>query len=105
MFCKADGEQLKAGGLRTAIQRYNLSRGIVKTSVHLYRHKSAVDYLYNGGDIFTLQELLTHSSLEMSKHYANTYCKDLSKNFQETNPLERFNQNQAVGNESIKMQR
>lgn len=104
MFCKANGEQLKADGLRTAIQRYNLSRGIIKTSVHLYRHKSAVDYLYNGGDIFTLQELLTHSTLEMSKHYANTYCKDLSKNFQTTNPLERFNQEHIYNDTNIKMQ-
>lgn len=105
MFCKANGEQLKADGLRSAIQRYNLSRGIVKTSVHLYRHKSAVDYLYNGGDIFTLQELLTHSTLEMSKRYADNYCKDLSKNFQITNPLERFSENQATDNATIKMNR
>ena len=92
MFCKSNGVQLKADGLRTAMQRYNLCRGVAKTSIHLYRHKSAVDYLYNGGDIFTLQELLTHSTLEMSKQYADNYCKDLSKNFQETNPLERFAQ-------------
>ena len=55
-----------------------------------------------GGDIFTLQELLTHSTLEMSKHYADNYCKDLSKNFQETNPLERFAQNQ-ISHARIKM--
>lgn len=56
------------------------------------------------GDIYKLQEILTHSSLEMSKEYAENYCKDLSKNFQQTNPLECFIKRNESGTR-IKMKR
>lgn len=90
MFCSATEKPLSKDGIKTAVIRYNLSKGVVKTSVHLYRHTFAVHFLYNGGTLARLQELLGHSTMEMSRKYAKNYCMDLEDKFQDTNPLERY---------------
>lgn len=77
LFCTWWGGQMLPTGLNQAIREYNLRRGVTKTSIHLYRHTFAKKWILNGGDIFTLQKLLGHSSLEMVKNYFNKRCKDI----------------------------
>ena len=48
-----------------------------KKSVHLFRHTFARDWILAGGDEFTLQNLLGHTTSNMTKHYVNIYGKDL----------------------------
>ena len=38
LFCDEYGEMLSANALRLAIERHNRSRGVEKTSIHLFRH-------------------------------------------------------------------
>lgn len=87
-FCSWCGEQLLTTGLNQAIRQYNRKRGVLKTSIHLYRHTFAKKWILNGGDIFTLQKLLGHSSLEMVRNYVNIYQSDMYHNFNQFNPLE-----------------
>jgi len=42
------------------------------------------------GDIFRLQKLLGHKSMEIVKEYVNMFNADLQKDFNEFNPLEKF---------------
>jgi len=46
-------------------------------TVHATRHTFAVNYLRRGGSEFRLQKVLGHSSLEMTRRYANLVTADL----------------------------
>ena len=74
LFCDEYGKMLTENALRLAITHYNHSRGVEKTSIHLFRHTFARKYLVDcGGNAFTLQKLLGHATLKMTKHYCNIY--------------------------------
>ncbi len=91
LFCTQYGEMLTESALRTAIIRYNRSRGVDKTSLHLFRHTFARKYLVDcGGDAFMLQRLLGHSTLNMTKHYCAIFDADISKNYDRVSPLEQM---------------
>ena len=88
LFCNEYGDMLTENGLRLAIARYNQRRGVQKTSIHLFRHTFARKYLVDcGGNAFTLQKLLGHSTLKMTKHYCAIYDADIAKNYDSVSPL------------------
>lgn len=94
LFCNAFGGMLKEDSLRLAIKRYNRQRGVKKTSLHLFRHTFARKYLVDcGGDAFTLQKLLGHSTLKMTRHYCAIYDTDIVNNFDRLSPLSQFSPN------------
>jgi integrase/recombinase XerD len=93
LFCDQYGGMLSMNGLRLAVARHNQSRGIEKTSAHLYRHTFARKYLVDcGGDAFMLQKLLGHSTLKMTKHYCAIYDADIAKDYDRFSPLAQMNQ-------------
>lgn len=88
LFCDEFGNQFSENGLRLAVARFNKSRGVQKTSIHLFRHSFARKYLLDcGGDAFTLQKLLGHSTLKMTKHYCAIFDADVAKNYDKLSPL------------------
>lgn len=88
LFCNVYGEMLTEDGLRHAICRYNKGRGVEDTSIHQYRHTFARKYLMDcDGDAFTLQRLLGHSTLAMTKHYCRIYDADIIKDYDDHSPL------------------
>ena len=94
LFCTETGSQLTENGLRQSIARYNTRRGVQKTSIHLFRHTIARKYLIDcGGDAFTLQKLLGHSTLAMTKHYCAIFDADLTKNYDNFSPLAQMKSN------------
>ncbi len=69
-------EQIQAHTLELAIRKYNLARGVTKTSVHLFRHTFAKNYILAGGGMIQLQAILGHSTLDMTRKYVNLYGAD-----------------------------
>ena len=90
LFCNSYGEMLTRDTIVSAIKDYNTKRGVNKTSIHLFRHTFAKKWILNGGDIFRLQKILGHSTLEMVKEYVNMFGSDLKENFETFNPLENM---------------
>lgn len=48
-----------------------------RRTLHSFRHLFALNYLRRGGSLFHLQKTLGHSSLEMTRRYANLVTADL----------------------------
>ena len=90
LFCSVNGVRLAENGVRIGIRLYNRKRGVNKTSVHLFRHTFAKKWILNGGDIFRLQKILGHSSLEMVRKYVNMFSDDLRRDFDSFNPLDSY---------------
>lgn len=93
LFCNQYGGQMTLGGIQTAVKRYNRSRGVFKTSLHAFRHTFAKLWIMKGGDLFRLQKLLGHSSVEMVKEYVEMFQEDLKVNYDYFNPLEKYHHN------------
>ena len=71
------------------IAHYNQSRGVRKTSVHLFRHTFAKNWIVAGKDLHSLQKILGHSTLAMVTRYANLYDTDLKEKVEDRSILKR----------------
>ena len=88
LFCDVYGGQLTEDALRHAIRRYHNGRGVKTASIHKYRHTFAKKYLMDcGGNAFTLQKLMGHSTLNMTKHYCRLFDNDVGKDYDLHSPL------------------
>lgn len=87
LFPTLEGKQMAKGSLQCAIRAYNLGRGVSKTSLHLFRHTFAKNYILAGGGMVQLQTLLGHSTLDMTRKYIHLYSQDVQRDFERLNPL------------------
>jgi integrase/recombinase XerD len=60
---------------------------VTKTSLHLFRHTFAKNYVLAGGGMPQLQAILGHKTLDMTRKYINLYSKDIHQDFNRLNPL------------------
>lgn len=66
-----------------------IASGISRLHPHLLRHTFATRYLENGGNIYSLQLLLGHSSLEIVKNYLHLCTTRVRNDFVNYSPLDR----------------
>lgn len=59
-----------------------------RVSAHTLRHTFAVMYIQNGGDVFTLQKILGHSDIAVTKIYTEMNMQDLKRQAERYNPLD-----------------
>ena len=90
LFPSYEGSELSVRSFQGAVRRYNISRGVTKTSVHLFRHTFAKNFILAGGGMVQLQALLGHSTMDMTRHYVNLYGLDLQRDYARLNPLDNL---------------
>jgi len=70
-FLRYDGAPIKENTIRLIFGRLAKKASISRLHIHLLRHTFATRYLMNGGDVFSLQRILGHTTLEMTRRYVD----------------------------------
>lgn len=92
LFISVDDKQLSRHAVRKRIAKYGELAGIqnIRCSPHTFRHTFSKMYIQNGGDIFTLQKILGHSTMDMVRTYVNMFSNDVMEAHDRFSPVENL---------------
>lgn len=91
VFLSIHGDPLTENSMKLMFARLSQRSRVQRLHAHLCRHTFATRFLINGGDVFTLQQILGHSTLEMVRHYINLASNHIAIQHQRFSPLDRLN--------------
>jgi len=90
-FLAIHGNTLSENSIKLMFTRLAQRSRVYRLHAHLCRHTFATRFLINGGDVFTLQQILGHSTLEMVRHYVTLAASHIAIQHQKYSPLDRIN--------------
>jgi integrase/recombinase XerD len=90
LFVTIRGRRINRDGLRQLISSLGEKANITKAYPHRFRHTFAITYLRSGGDVFTLQALLGHASLDIVQHYARIAQIDIEQAHRRASPVDNW---------------
>ena len=88
LFVKDTLIPINQSTVKQLFRRLKVQADIPRLHPHLLRHSFATRYLENGGDIYSLQLILGHTSLEMVKKYVHLIPSKTVVNFAFLSPLD-----------------
>lgn len=109
LFCNSYGEKIDERTVDDRLKKYcreRLGNNGMRYCAHDFRHTFAVMFIRNsGGDILTLQKLLGHKSLEVTRKYANMLTGDIKRQFAKYSPLDNLSVAKKNGRTAIRMKK
>jgi integrase/recombinase XerD len=92
LFVTLDNTQVSIRAFQDRMAEYGKKAGItnVRCSPHTARHTFAKMYIQNGGDAFSLQRILGHTTIDMTRVYVDLFSSDIKNAHKKVSPIERL---------------
>jgi site-specific recombinase XerD len=90
LFTVESGRPFKRRRLLDLLHTIGDRAGVPEVTVHRFRHTFAIQYLRNGGDPYTLQKMMGHSTLDMIKRYLAIVQADVENVHRKASPVENW---------------
>ena len=89
--------------IQRQIQLYSEKAGIkgVRPSPHTLRHTFATQYILNGGDAFSLQKILGHSTLDMVRVYVDMASSNVALQHKKFSPMDRLGHVTGISRKAV----
>jgi integrase/recombinase XerC/integrase/recombinase XerD len=91
LFLTMEGRPMRTNAIQLIFSRLAKKSGVKRFHAHLCRHTFATNYLINGGDVFSLQQILGHTSLEMVRRYVTLASSQVRVQHRKFSPMDRMN--------------
>ncbi len=86
----SEGTPLTRDTLKNMFRKLKRKSGVQRLHPHLLRHTFATRYLENGGDIYSLKELLGHTTLKQTQAYLHIAQTRRHLDFEKFSPLDNM---------------
>ena len=91
VFQSVYGGKISSERISRNFSTYGKKQGIKeRCTPHVFRHTFATNFVRAGGDVFTLQKILGHSTLVTSRKYIQLNADDIRKKHNKANLLNRY---------------
>jgi site-specific recombinase XerD len=84
------GRSMDRTSVLHVLMRIGHRAGVDHVHPHRFRHTFAIEYLRNGGDIYTLQKILGHTTLDMVKNYLKIADADIETAHRRASPVDNW---------------
>lgn len=90
VFLNRDGSAMQARRFAFILTNIGRKASVSDVHPHRFRHTAAVQFLRNGGNIFALQKMLGHTTLEMVRYDVELSQEDVKKVHKTASPADNW---------------
>lgn len=92
VFVNLQGKPIQRNSFRLIMHEYGKKAGIkgVRCSPHTFRHTFAKFYILNGGDAFSLMQILGHTDMDMVRRYIRLFSADVLNQHRKYSPMQNL---------------
>jgi site-specific recombinase XerD len=104
IFCSENGSAFTVSAWSRRVTNYSKSAGLERLTSYSLRHTAALLLLRRGADAFTVQRMLGHADMQMTRHYINLTREDVRRNHAQAGVINALLHDEK-GSKAPKMQR
>lgn len=90
LFASSTNRAITPSALAKRLKKIGRRAGVAHVHPHRFRYTFAIQFLRNGGDIFTLQQILGHTTLTMVQYYLRLAQTDMEQAHRRASPVDNW---------------